>query len=82
MAIPWFQIWSLPDGVCKLTFHGHQAAVSCLHFNETRIISGALDRLIKIWNLMTGEVGCVWNIIEVIAMSDSYLIACAVYSHY
>lgn len=50
------QTWSLPDGVCKLTFHGHQAAVSCLHFDETRIISGALDRLIKIWNLVTGEV--------------------------
>lgn len=42
--------------MCKLTFHGHEAAVSCLHFDESRIISGALDRLIKIWNLVTGEV--------------------------
>ena len=30
--------------------------MSCLHFDETRIISGALDRLIKIWNLTKGEV--------------------------
>ena len=42
--------------MCKLTFEGHQAAVSCLHFDEMRIISGALDRLIKIWNMVTGEV--------------------------
>ena len=50
------QIWSLDGGVCKLTLHGHQAAVSCLQFDETRIISGALDRLIKIWNISNGEV--------------------------
>lgn len=50
------QIWSLQDGVCKLTLHGHEAAVSCLQFDETRIISGALDRLIKIWNIINGEV--------------------------
>lgn len=50
------QIWSLQGGVCKLTLHGHEAAVSCLQFDETRIISGALDRLIKIWNITNGEV--------------------------
>ena len=50
------QIWSLDGGTCKLTLHGHQAAVSCLQFDETRIISGALDRLIKIWNISNGEV--------------------------
>ena len=42
--------------MCKLTIQGHQAAVSCLHFDETRIISGALDRLIKIWDMLNGEV--------------------------
>lgn len=50
------QIWSLDGGICKLTLHGHQAAVSCLQFDETRIISGALDRLIKMWNITNGEV--------------------------
>ena len=50
------QIWSLQGGICELTLHGHEAAVSCLQFDETRIISGALDRLIKIWNITNGEV--------------------------
>ena len=50
------QIWSLQGGVCELTLHGHEGAVSCLQFDETRIISGALDRLIKIWNITNGEV--------------------------
>ena len=50
------QVWSLQGDVCKLTLHGHEAAVSCLQFDETRIISGALDRLIKIWNIANGEV--------------------------
>lgn len=68
-----FQIWSLPDGVGKLTFYGHQAAVSCLHFDETRIISGALDRLIKMWNLMTGEVSAL-IIITCIKMRNFKLI--------
>ena len=50
------QVWSLPDGHCKLTLHGHQAAVTCVQFDDTRIISGALDRLIKIWSLESGQV--------------------------
>ena len=56
-----FQIWYFEDGKCKLNLHGHEGAVTCLQFDESRIISGALDRLIKIWNLATGEVGnSVW----------------------
>lgn len=51
-----YQIWYFEDGKCKLTLHGHEGAVTCLQFDESRIISGALDRLIKIWNLCTGEV--------------------------
>ena len=50
------QVWSLPAGECELTLYGHQAAVTCLQFDSTRVISGALDRLIKIWNLTTGKV--------------------------
>lgn len=50
------KVWDLPDGNCKLTLYGHQAAVTCVQFDERRIISGALDRLIKIWNICTGEV--------------------------
>ena len=50
------QVWSLPGGVCEMTLHGHQAAVTCLQFDESRIVSGALDRFIKIWNRMDGKV--------------------------
>ena len=50
------QVWNLPTGQCQLTLHGHQAAVTCVQFDDTRIISGALDRLIKIWNISTGQV--------------------------
>ncbi len=51
------QVWDFKHGQCKLTLHGHEGAVSCLQFDDNRIISGALDRLIKIWNLTTGQVG-------------------------
>ena len=50
------QVWDFKHGQCKLTLHGHEGAVSCLQFDDNRIISGALDRLIKIWNLSTGQV--------------------------
>ena len=49
-------MWSLSSGVCKLTLHGHQAAVTCVQFDKTKIISGALDTLIKIWNFNNGQV--------------------------
>ena len=32
--------------------------MTCLQFDDTRIISGALDTLIKIWNIASGEVRC------------------------
>ncbi len=50
------KVWSLSSGVCKLTLHGHQAAVTCVQFDKTKIISGALDTLIKIWNFNNGQV--------------------------
>ena len=50
------QVWLLSDDQCHLTLHGHQGAVTCLQFDESRVISGALDRLIKIWSITSGEV--------------------------
>lgn len=38
-----------------MTLCGHEGAVTCLQFDDSRIISGALDRLIKIWSLSTGQ---------------------------
>ena len=39
-----------------MTLHGHLAAVTCVQFDDTRVISGAVDRLIKIWSLESGQV--------------------------
>ena len=50
------KVWDLPGGYCQLILHGHQAAVTCVQFDDTRVISGALDRLIKIWSLESGQV--------------------------
>ena len=37
--------------------------MTCVQFDDTRVISGAVDRLIKIWNLETGQVWiCTVNI--------------------
>ena len=56
MLIVYVQVWEIPGGSCQLTLHGHQAPVTCVQFDDTRVISGAVDRLIKIWNLETGQV--------------------------
>lgn len=50
------QVWSLPQGQCKMTLHGHQAAVTSVQFDQSRIISGSLDRFIKIWSITSGQV--------------------------
>lgn len=39
-----------------MTLHGHQAAVTSVQFDQSRIISGSLDRFIKIWSINSGQV--------------------------
>ena len=39
-----------------MTLHGHQAAVTSVQFDQSRIISGSLDRFIKIWSISSGQV--------------------------
>lgn len=39
-----------------MTLHGHQAAVTSVQFDQSRIISGSLDRFIKIWSIISGQV--------------------------
>ena len=29
-------------------FRGHQAAVLCVHFNDTKVVSGSCDKTIKV----------------------------------
>ena len=50
------KIWDLSEGYCLNTLYGHQDAVTCLHFDESRIISGSVDSDLKFWDITTGEV--------------------------
>ena len=38
-----------------MTLHGHHDAVTCLQFDQTRIISGSLDSTLKFWDISTGH---------------------------
>ena len=50
------QIWDIASGDCIMTLHNaHSDAVTCVQFDEQRIISGSLDRCIKFWDLRTGR---------------------------
>ena len=49
-------MWSLDEDCrCLATLRGHQDAVTCISFEDQRIISGSLDRSIKMWNLTSGD---------------------------
>jgi mitochondrial division protein 1 len=43
-------------GQCHRTLLGHTAPVSCLQFDELHIVSGSLDKTVRIWDLRTGGV--------------------------
>lgn len=43
-------------GRCNIrTFEGHTQGVSCVQFDETRIVSGSSDKTIKLWNIRTNS---------------------------
>ncbi|ESO12466.1 hypothetical protein HELRODRAFT_62703, partial [Helobdella robusta] len=43
-------------GRCNVrTFEGHSQGVSCLQFDDTRIVSGSSDNTIKVWNIRTNS---------------------------
>jgi WD40 repeat protein len=37
------------------TLHGHTGAVTCLRFDDFKLVSGSNDRTVKIWSMETGE---------------------------
>ena len=43
-------------GQAHKTLMGHTAPVTCLQFDEQYIISGSLDKTIRIWDLRTGGI--------------------------
>ncbi|KAL5014674.1 hypothetical protein ScPMuIL_008944 [Solemya velum] len=41
-------------GRCTVrTFEGHNQGISCVQFDDTRIVSGSHDKTIKVWNIRT-----------------------------
>ncbi|CAH1785081.1 unnamed protein product [Owenia fusiformis] len=41
-------------GRCHIrTFEGHTQGISCVQFDDTRIVSGSSDKTIKVWNIRT-----------------------------
>ncbi|KAH3820748.1 F-box/WD repeat-containing protein 7-like [Dreissena polymorpha] len=41
-------------GRCTVrTFEGHTQGISCVQFDDTRIVSGSSDKTIKVWNIRT-----------------------------
>ena len=48
------QIWSVDSGVNVQTLKGHSDAVTCISQESKRIISGSLDRTLKIWDPKSG----------------------------
>jgi len=44
------KVWTF-SGECVKTLHGHQDAVTCLQFDNTRIVSGSIDCTLRFWDL-------------------------------
>eukprot|EP00057_Strongylocentrotus_purpuratus_P020229 XP_011674703.1 PREDICTED: F-box/WD repeat-containing protein 7 [Strongylocentrotus purpuratus] len=43
-------------GFCTVrTFEGHTQGISCVQFDDTRIVSGSSDKTIKVWNIRTNS---------------------------
>ena len=47
----YIQVWSFDTGECLSTLSGHNNAVTCIHFDHSRIVSGSLDTQIKVWDI-------------------------------
>jgi division protein 1 len=43
-------------GQAHRTLPGHIAPITCLQFDEIHLVSGSLDKTIRIWDLRTGSV--------------------------
>ncbi|CAF1679581.1 unnamed protein product, partial [Adineta ricciae] len=44
-------VWDIECGACLRVLEGHDELVRCIRFDSKRIVSGAYDGKIKIWDL-------------------------------
>lgn len=49
------RLWDPDSGECLRIFSGHSEAVTCLQFDEKKIISGSIDSNLKVWNMDSGN---------------------------
>lgn len=42
------RMWDMRTGQAHRTLHGHTGPVTCLQFDETHIVSGSLDKSIRV----------------------------------
>jgi WD40 repeat protein len=46
-----YRLWEIESGTCLRTLEGHEELVRCIRFDNKRIVSGAYDGKIKVWDL-------------------------------
>lgn len=46
-----FRLWDIECGTCLRILEGHEELVRCIRFDSKRIVSGAYDGKIKVWDL-------------------------------
>ncbi|KAK2884556.1 hypothetical protein Q8A73_021030 [Channa argus] len=47
--------WNLKTDMCEMVLYGHTHYVNCLDVHADRLVSGAKDCSVKVWNLHTGK---------------------------
>ncbi len=45
------RLWDIESGSCLRVLEGHEELVRCIRFDNKRIVSGAYDGKIKVWDL-------------------------------
>lgn len=45
-------MWDIEYGACLRILEGHEELVRCIRFDSKRIVSGAYDGKIKVWDLL------------------------------
>lgn len=50
--IPLHSLWDIECGACLRVLEGHEELVRCIRFDSKRIVSGAYDGKIKVWDLV------------------------------
>lgn len=45
------RLWDIECGACIRVLEGHEELVRCIRFDSKRIVSGAYDGKIKVWDL-------------------------------